>query len=314
MSESVPNNQGDLDDKLKAIGQDENREGVNLAEAYDWFKDPEVENSMLDAVYESLTFRQLYPTEKINILGIGSGTAQLETKITFVLTASHSKESHLTVVDRIPTFKDLMMPGISYVVADATNIPIKEDSQDLILCRSVNHYQVGEGAQKKFYEEVLRTLKPGGIFLNQAISIESNAECDLLMKIHALIPKIIDLKNKTEVKKLMEEVFAEVEETKSQTTKELRVDRKAFTARYQPKEKDYKNQDEYQAANEQFEKVISQIIEVIAAVPENKRPHVWTTSDDFGFSIPYTIFRCLKAEDVVTKKKIDKIMKRWKKA
>lgn len=294
MSEKFPN-ESDYAEQLKAVGQDENREGLTLLESYDWFADPEVTKSMVDAVYESLTNRHIYPGVRLNILGLGSGTAQMEIEIKNTLQNNYVG-SNLTVTDRFPALKELLPENVNFVIADVQHLPLTPDSQDLILSRSVNHYQTGEGVEKKFYEEVARVLKPGGIYLNQTISLESEAECELLMKIHALVPKIVDLKNRARLEEILREVFGGVTKTESQTARELEITKKGFIARFGPKEKDFGNIDEYKTAINEFEKKIAQITDLIKSVPESDRPHIWLTNNDFGFNIPYTIFKCIKTE------------------
>jgi hypothetical protein len=75
----------------------------------------------------------------------------------------------------------------------------------------------------------------------------------------------------------------------------LSVNRKSFSARYFPKKDDFPDEERYEEAVREFDQKLVRIGEIIRAVPKEDRPHVWVSDDgDFGFDVPYTIFKCEK--------------------
>lgn len=269
-------------------------EGRNLLEAYTWFSDHDVIKSMVDSTID-VAENNMPRNRPLEILGIGVGTAKLETAIKNEL-EDRGLTSNVFVSDRLiePLINVNAENQLTRFVTDNIAIPIANNCMDIVIARSVTHYEPSLYDEKKVLMEIKRILKPGGAFVDQAPTFLSIKEKELVIGIHALLPKIMNGQTKEETRQMLEEVFDVVSESENQTDKMLIVNKNDFIKRYLPNRDRFKNKEDFERAQHNFNTLIPKIIEMIQAVPEDQRPNVWTSGEDFGWNISFTIFICRK--------------------
>ncbi len=271
---------------------DSTTEGQNLLDAYTWFGDQDVINSMVNAVIEVVKSRDT--NEALKILGIGVGTAKLETAIKDGLQDKGFKID-IFVSDRLiePLMK-ISDEELMRFTANNRNIPFDDECVDIVIARSVTHYEPTLDDERTVLKEIKRILKPGGVFVDQAPTFLFDTEKKLLIEIHALLPKIMNGQTKEETKQMLEDVFDDVVESPSQTEKMLTVNKDDFIKRYLPNRDKFENEQNFETALQNFNALIPRIIEMIETIPEEQRPNVWVKENDFGWRLPFTIFNCKK--------------------
>lgn len=282
-------------------------EGVGLVESYDWFKDPKVIESFVNACSE-LIEDGLIATEKdrpLNVLGIGSGMGNVEREAAEAL-RKNGLRTNLFITDLPSLYEDEVegkndMPkrvaeynrknkiqkpwGGSFMFAQENKeMKVRNDFMDLVLARSVTHYESTPEMERKVLSEVLRVLKPGGFFIDQAPTLYSRAEADLISRIHQMLPKVMNIQTGDETKSMLNEFFDVREAVEDHQSTPLLTSKKMFLMRY--------------GINDQakIRKLTEKIIESILSVQQAERLNVWCdeSSGDFGWSVPFTIYRCQK--------------------
>lgn len=280
-------------------------EGERLTESYEWFKDPEVIGSYIDSCKELISDGEVTPEAKssLNILGIGSGTGNLEQQTAEML-RSKGFFTDLFITDLRKLYEDREggneMPdkvfefnkshpigsphGDTYMYGQENkSMAVSSNYMDLVLARSVTHYEKTQELERKVLSEVLRVLKPGGYFIDQAPSIPTRSEADLIKEIHMFLPKEMNIQTKEETKAMLEEFFEVSEANAEHQPKPLATDRDSFIKRYTGEES-------------KLEEITKRIVELINAVPVEERPNVWLEQEtgNFGWNIPFTIYKCKK--------------------
>jgi len=267
-------------------------EGEKLLDAYNWFRDPEVVQSFIDAVREVLPDKK---EKAITILGIGAGAGLLESAVKENL----QKGGRLVKIFVSDILEDVVQQikdeELVRFVADNKSLPIKDQTLDLAISRSVTHYESSLEDELKVLKEIRRILKDGGYFINQALTPIFPSEAELLRKVHAVLPKYMNIQSKQKVKEMLDSVFpGGVREAESQADKWLIVTRGDFVKRYAPKLEDFENEEEYNQAMLRFEEKLAQIINLIQSVPKEERPNIKSDGYDFTLAVPYTTFICKK--------------------
>jgi len=85
------------------------------------------------------------------------------------------------------------------IVADNKSLSIESNRLDLILSRSVTHYEKNSEDNQKVLSEVKRVLKPGSYFVNQAVCFSDDFDIKPLKYLHYIIGKTMFLQNEKEV-------------------------------------------------------------------------------------------------------------------
>lgn len=74
-------------------------------------------------------------------------------------------------------------------VTDNKSLPLREDSIDLIISRSVTHYEQSKESNQRVLSEVSRILKNGGYFVNQTVMFHNPEQLNQLRKLHEIVGK-----------------------------------------------------------------------------------------------------------------------------
>jgi len=290
--------------------EDASAEGENLLDAYEWFQDEEVQESFVEAALEAVSDTE--KGELVRVLGIGSGTALLDAAVDKKLEeAGYNPVTIATDLVTEPSTKarerlagafkvenknmSLQNPEISQGLRDeGEDATLADNSVDLVMARSVTHYEDDLDEEKTVLEEVKRVLKEEGRFVTQAPTPALPAERELFIDIHKTLPKIMNVQTESETRNMLEEVFSgDISTAKSQTEKKLTITSEDFFDRYAPEPGNFDSDSEYQEAIDTFENKVDHIRSIIANVPEEKRPNIWIGEDgSFGWSVPYTTFIC----------------------
>lgn len=85
------------------------------------------------------------------------------------------------------------------IVADNKNLPIETNGLDLILSRSVTHYERNKKDNDVVLNEVKRVLNKGGYFVNQAVCFSDNYDIEPLKYLHDLVGKEMFIQNERDV-------------------------------------------------------------------------------------------------------------------
>lgn len=267
--------------------KDPSTEGAGLTESYNWFKEDKVIKSFVDSCAELVEKGQIEKNDQpVNILGIGSGLGVLELRTNEML-KKKGFDTNLFISDfllkLIADIKNSGQEGEGMCFnQDNKDMPINDDSIGMVLARSVTHYEPTRELERKVLSEILRVLKPGGYFVDQAPTMATRIEADLMKDIHNLIDKEMNIQTKVETEDMLKEYFELEEAEPDHQPIPLPVNKRIFMKRY----------------NLEDQSKIKSIIEMIVAVPKEERPSVWVDEEkeDFGWNIPYTIYKCRKPE------------------
>ena len=245
-------------------------EGTKLTESYSWFTDEDVINDFLLTV-EEISDRL---PEKIRILGIGSGVGNLDYKVKEHLENKYHKDVSLIISDR--QIKDVIKKdGVEIIEVDNKELPFEEDSFDLVIARSVTHYEKDTDNETKVLKELQKVLSPNGYFITEAPYFDNKEEAKLMRDIHSLLPKFMNLKTYDELLVIHKDIFKETNLAKKQPNKPLFVDKKDFDKRY-----------------DISDEIINKTINLINQHKPEDIPNVWTKDNNFGWSIKFAILIC----------------------
>ena len=156
-----------------------------------YFSDEKAIASFLDALKtQHWKLGKLPSTPKI--LYLASGNGLLGEHVARHLEESGFGQPQLTIADASNEhLKQNENPQTRKVLADALDLQLNEKF-DLIIMRSSLDYQPTPALQIQMLKRVAAHLKPGGIFINQAASFETQEERDLADAIYKTTPKIGD--------------------------------------------------------------------------------------------------------------------------
>jgi ubiquinone/menaquinone biosynthesis C-methylase UbiE len=236
----------------------------------------------LDKFLEALTSRNLFEelseraqTERLKILEIGANNGVVGEYVSNYL-ESRNIEHQLVISDmNKQALQDNNNPDTLKIKFDNKQIPFIKNSFDLILSRSVTHYESTSEDKKQVLSDVKRVLTDQGVFVNQAVAFETKAEINLLLNIHEIVDKHMNGGTEAEVLESHREVFDTVDVSEVKLPK-LKANKSGFMERYNI---------------EQQEQVANKIKEKIRKVDEEKRPHV-SLGENFSWSVPYRILFC----------------------
>jgi ubiquinone/menaquinone biosynthesis C-methylase UbiE len=247
-------------------------EGNKLVKSYTWFNDIEVIRNFLDSIEE---IAKNLPAE-INILGIGSGVGNLEYATKSLLEERYNKKVNLTITDKIT--KDVLKSAdVNILNVDNKRLPFKKNTFDLVIARSVTHYEKTKDDELVVLNEVNRVLRDEGYFITEAPYLSTQIEAKLLYEIHLLVSKPMNLKTYEQLLQLHKKTFKNVMLARSQPKKPLTVQKENFIKRYG-------------VSGE----IINKILELIKNSSLEKRPNVWEDKNNFGWKVSYAILICKK--------------------
>jgi SAM-dependent methyltransferase len=245
-------------------------EGTKLTGSYTWFQDSDVIQNFLLSIDE---IAGLLPNE-IYFLGIGSGIGNLEYAVKDRLEQKYNKMVKLTLTDRI--IDDTKKHNdVSIIQVDNKSLPFSDKTFDLVIARSVTHYEKDNEQELRVLSEINRVMTKEGYFITEAPYFSNKEEAKLLYDIHSLLPKQINLKTYNELLDIHNRNFAKVSIAKIQPDKLLFVEKKDFLKRY-----------------EVSEDTIQKILNLISNYKNEERPNVWVKDNDFGWSIKFAILIC----------------------
>lgn len=219
-------------------------------------------------------------SKDMKILEIGAGLGIVGEAVKDFLNENKFKID-LTISDKIGAHIEANKnENIKKFVFDNKKIPFNNGVFDLVIARSVTHYERDRSEESKVLEEVNRILKNGGYFVNQAVAINIKQEAELFRDIYLLIQKPMNIQTKEETLSMLKKVFANVY-ISDKNIPALSVDAKSFLQRYIKADKDAK-------------KIIKDIQNLIKKVPESERPNIKIAEGGFSWNVPYQIFICKK--------------------
>lgn len=253
--------------------------GSRLSEAYNGYfgNSDEVKkftNSCLsEEVVTSLT-------KNPKLLGIGSGSGIVEQSVKEGLLNTGYQPS-LIISDYIDqALEHNQDPSTVKKSFDNKEIPFPDNTFDLVMARSVTHYEKNNEAELKVISEVYRVLKPGCFFVTQAPYFYTSQETVLMRSIHLLVGKFLNNHTDQEYRQMLLSQFPTVL-ISSEVLGSLKADEKGFFERYNILE---------QQQPELLEKVRALILEV----PQALRPLIWASSNGFGWECFFKIYLARK--------------------
>ena len=247
-------------------------EGKNLTASYSWFKDQDVINDFVGAVNE---ISESLP-DKVEILSIGSGVGTLEIEVKRSLEQKFHRQVVLTLTDR--DIKDTTSKSdIRVLKADNKDLPFQDKTFDLILARSVTHYEKNIESETRVLDEINRVMRDEGFFITEAPFLAGTEEAALLHEIHSSVSKFMNLKTHQELLDIHKNVFKVVEVAAHQPGKPLSVAKDNFIKRY-----------------EISDEKADEIADLIRGHDSKQIPNVWINGNDFGWSVNYAILICSK--------------------
>lgn len=248
-------------------------EGKNLTGSYSWFQDLDVIKNFVLAVGEVVNKLP----EEIDILGIGSGVGRLEYAVKKLFEEKYSKKVNLTISDKYT--KDIEIKyGADVLKIDNKEMPFPDENFDLVIARSVTHYEKNKSNELKVLNEIRRVLKPEGLFITEAPYLANGKEAKLMHDIHSLVSKPMNLKDYEGLLEIHKEIFDKVTPSQNQPNKPLSVQREDFMKRYE-------------ISNE----VADSVLNLIKQHNPEEVPNVWYRGNNFGWTVNYSILICSKA-------------------
>jgi len=271
---------------------------VRMKELYPYMKDPEklkyITSVFEDALGQELLERFRVEGKPVQILEIGAGDGivgkflqeYLEAKgVKVEMTLSDFNENVLREVQKNGKYT------FDAVVADNKALPFKGEAFDIVLARSVTHYELTDAEEIKVLEEVKRSLKEGGMFIDQTPSFPTNIEVDLWKRVNALVGRGANMKTTDKTEAMLKNVFGvdNVKRAEEQPPK-IHQDEQSFVVRHRLKS------DAEKALTQ--DQVITQARAIIEDISVEERPDFTVSKDGFAWEVTFTIFTCKKEQEV----------------
>lgn len=245
-------------------------EGKQLTDSILFFRDENVVKEFLDSL--SLIVDKL--PSKIKILEIGSGTGILGISVDKYL-KKLGFETEIILSDR--NILDVQNYKAEVVNLDNKSLPFGDEFFDLVISRSVTHYEKNNHDETLVLKEIKRVLKPNGIYLTQSLYIENDNEVALHQDINSIISKSVNIKKYQDVVNLHGNVFSKVDIICERAKNSLLVDRQTYLNRYGLNALDG-----------------DKILKKIKKFKDNQIPNFWIEGNNFGWKIDYLILSCKK--------------------
>lgn len=107
--------------------------------------------------------REVRPGTRVLDLGCGNGLMVpyvLEKGATYV-GVDFSEE--LLKIARKKYFAQCAAHQVEFILADVTELPVRQNEFDVVISFAVLHHLPSEGERRKFFSEIYRVLRPGGV-------------------------------------------------------------------------------------------------------------------------------------------------------
>lgn len=131
---------------------------------YDLTREP----TGLDKLIEILSASQ-QPIDKLNLVSIGCGTGSYEIELAKNVRRVVGIDLSAGMIDKASE-KSREIPNVSFLVGDATNLPIQNQKFDAALFILSLHHIGNHDSQIRALEEAYNVLKPGALLVVQTIS------------------------------------------------------------------------------------------------------------------------------------------------
>ncbi|HCC06323.1 TPA: hypothetical protein DEP94_03140 [Candidatus Nomurabacteria bacterium] len=115
------------------------------------------------------------------------------------------------------------------IVANLKQIPLADSSMNIILLRSVLHYEPTLEAQEAILKEIYRVLAPGGVFISQFGSFKDDDEAQAFNRLFKFLKRDVGFVSKDTGVKMHADVFDEIYKITEGPSLEENVDE--FSAR-----------------------------------------------------------------------------------
>lgn len=244
-------------------------EGNNLIANNSWFNDTAVIEEFLYSIDEIVSNLP----ENISLLGLGSGVGKLDYTVKQYLEEKYNKLVHMTITDRY-TIDTVKKEGVVVLDVENKSLPFSYESFDLVIARSVTHYEKTREGEGCVLNEIKRVLKPNGFFITEAPFFSNQSDVDLLKKIHSLVSKNMNLKTYDELVSLHKEIFNKVLIAKKQPSIPLKTEKTNFNKRYGISDGD---------------SIDKEITKLISTYPTQDIASVWSRDNDFGWTVNFAI-------------------------
>lgn len=245
-------------------------EGKQLTDAVEFFRDEKVIQDFLSAINQTI---DRFP-KKISILEIGAGTGILGIAIKSYL-RDYGFNVNLVLSDRNTT--DTIRGEGSIVETENKRLPFGKESFDLVISRSVTHYEKDDIDEMLVLDEVKRILKNEGLYITQSLYLPNESEIALHQELNSSVFKVTNPKTYSGLLDIHKKIFSKVEILVEKTDHPLVIDRAAYLKRY--------NLDESSG---------DILLKKIRQFDSSNIPYFWTKGDDFGWHINYAILVCEK--------------------
>lgn len=137
----------------KKINILDSKEGYNLAA-----KQYDKKNAYLNSFEQDELWRMIGDVDTLDVLDVGAGTGRISVRL------SH-EGAHVTALDVSSEMLEVLMKKdrkIQTIIGDAEKLPCKDETFDMVISTFVI---VHLADPKRFFDEVYRVLRPGGIFI-----------------------------------------------------------------------------------------------------------------------------------------------------
>ena len=109
------------------------------------------------------------PTDKTRLISLGCGTGNYEVELSRHIGKAIGIDIIPEMIKRAKE-KSASIPNLDFIVGDATNLPIPDESFDAALFAVSLHHMGGHDVQERALREAYRALRPGGLVVIQTIS------------------------------------------------------------------------------------------------------------------------------------------------
>ena len=109
------------------------------------------------------------PTDKTRLISLGCGTGNYEVELSRHIGKAIGIDIIPEMIKRAKE-KSASIPNLDFIVGDATNLPIPDESFDAALFAVSLHHMGGHDIQERALREAYRALRPGGLVVIQTIS------------------------------------------------------------------------------------------------------------------------------------------------
>ena len=109
------------------------------------------------------------PTDKTRLISLGCGTGNYEVELSRHIGKAIGIDIIPEMIKRAKE-KSASIPNLDFIVGDATNLPIPDESFDAALFAVSLHHMGGHDIQERALREAYRALKPGGLVVIPTLS------------------------------------------------------------------------------------------------------------------------------------------------